>query len=133
MDSPLRGAGVEHAAAALSGLTAVFKEERGSNSTWRLGVDTAAPVTDPDWQPEHDAALLGALQGIAALGGLPSGLAARSPEAWEAAISGLRGVKAGLVASGVRPERGRNHKCNPGYDSSCCKQARTPLPLRPPP
>ena len=126
MDGASPRVGPEAAAKKLAGLTVHFNEARGSNSTWRMGVDVRMAVTDPGWQPEHDEALLNALQGISELGGLPSGLAARSTESWEAAISKLRAIKGGLTASGVKPERGRNHKCNPGYDVAGCKQVRAP-------
>ena len=128
-DAILEASRPSDAEAALAGLTVQFNESRGSNSTWRMGVDVRMAVTDPGWQPEHDEALLNALLGIGALGGLPNGLAARSTESWEAVIAKLRAIKLSLAASGVKPERGRNHKCNPGYDVAGCKQARAPLML----
>ncbi len=114
----------EQVEAALSRLTVHFSEGRGNAATWRLGVDVEHRVTETAWHHEHDAALLVALRGLDALGGLPHGLAARSPAAWEAAASALRAVKAGIIASGIKAERGKRHTCSPGTDSAGCKQVR---------
>jgi len=110
--------------AALSRLTVRFSEGRGSEATWRLGVDVEHCVTEAAWQSEHDAVLLSALRGLEALGGLPHGIAARSPAAWETTAHELRALKAICQTSSVVPTRGRNHACNPGYDSAGCKQVR---------
>jgi len=126
MDTPtrVRGAEVEHAAAALARFTATFTEKRGPNGKWRLAVDAFAPVTDEEWAAEKDAVLYNALQALQTMGGLPMGAAARSREAWVSASDALKAVKATLAESGSLPERGRNHKCQPGYDDRSCKQAR---------
>jgi hypothetical protein len=110
----------------LSRLLVHFGEGRGNESTWRLGVNVKLSVADPDWSPEHDAALLDVLQGLSALKGLPHGVAAREKGQWEQTAATLKALKERIAsAHGVTASRGKGHNCSPGFDCAGCKQVRT--------
>ena len=116
------------AAANLAGLAVRFAEnKKAGGGTWRLGCD-AKRVAEAGWTDGHDKALSNALRALEALQGLPSGPKARDANAWLRAQAQLRFVRAELAAPSFKPDRGRDHKCSPGYDCVGCKQARAPAP-----
>ena len=111
----------------LAGYSLKFTEGRGGTATWRLGCD-AKRVAEAGWTEAHDKALKNAMRALEALQGLPAGPKARDANAWLRAQAELRFVRAELAAPSFKPDRGRDHKCTPGYDCVGCKQVRAGLP-----
>ena len=107
----------------LSGLVVKFTEGRGGSATWKLGCD-AKRAAEAGWSDAHDTALVNALRALEALQGLPGGPKARDANAWLRAQAELRFVRAELAAPAFKPDRGKGHKCSPGYDCLGCRQVR---------